>query len=296
MSRERDIQQTYPEWLADTKRVVSQPDLSEEEKKRPFAKYFYEEIPEPDPDHYAMMDEECDASKAITPLQMNELLKPGYLDIETGWCHLPDGTGMIANEIVYPEATGEMIDWWFAWHPLEDLRYRIWYPPQHGGIMVSPDRRARLLDDSIPMRERNWGVIHHVTENTNCGMEHVTIHFMSPQEFGFDMNEYHEPNVCAFAGGQGWSVAAVNEDGKVVTAPAIMCHIFRMTDEGLEHRTRFWLGWRFSHGKPEVSIPEGVQIPSAAIQGLARHNVCEFTRFRDFLPRIYKEFGHTMEV
>jgi hypothetical protein len=27
--------------------------------------------------------------------------------------------------------TAEVIDWWFAWHPLDSLRYRIWYPPQH---------------------------------------------------------------------------------------------------------------------------------------------------------------------
>jgi hypothetical protein len=30
------------------------------------------------------------------------------------------------------------------------------------------------------------------------------------------------------------------------------------------------------------------------VQGLARHNVCEFTRWGQFLPRIYKEFGQGM--
>lgn len=296
LTPERKAQQTYTEWLKDTPRIAAQKDLTEEEKKRPFAKYYYEDIPEPDPKHYAMMDKACDAHKAITPLQRNDLLKPGDLDVEIGWCNLPDGTGFIANKIVYPDATAEMIDWWFAWHPLEDLRYRIWYPPQHGGIMLSPECRERILDESIPMKERNWGVTHHVTENTNCGMEHVTIHFLSPQEFGFDMDLYKEPNVATFAGGQGWSVS-VNKTDETVTAPAMMCHIFRNTPEGLEHRTRFWLGWRLSNGKPEKTLPPGVKIPESAIQGLARHNVCEFTRFKYFLPRIYAEFGNKpMEV
>lgn len=295
---ERKAQQTYTEWLLDTPRVIAQQELSPEEKKRPFAKYYYEDIPQPDPEHLAKMDHACDTpDKAITPLQMNDLLKPGYLDIEIGWCNLPDGTGFIANRSLYPEITAEMIDWWFAWHPLEDLRYRIWYPPQHGGIMVSPENRSRLLDESIPLKERNWGVTHHVTEDTNCGMEHIDIHFYSPQDFGFDMAEYKEPNVAAFAGGQGWAVAAENPSGESITAPAMMCHIFRNTPEGLEHRTRFWLGWRLSGGRPEKTLPPGVKVPEFSIQGLAQHNVYEFTRFKTFLPRIYKEFGHLgMEV
>jgi hypothetical protein len=56
------------------------------------------------------------------------------------------------------------------------------------------------------------------------------------------------------------------------------------------------MGYRFSCGKPELTLPPGVSVPQEAIQGLARHNVKEFTRFRDFLPRIYAEFDGRMEV
>jgi len=34
----------------------------------------------------------------------------------------------------------------------------------------------------------------------------------------------------------------------------------------------------------------GVSVPAEAVQGLARHNVKEFTRFGDFLPRIYQSW------
>ncbi len=62
---------------------------------------------------------------------------------------------------------------------------------------------------------------------------------------------------------------------------------------GLRHRTRFWMGYRFTEdGKPEICLPPRVSVPAESVQGLARHNVKEFTRYRDFLPRIYKEFGH----
>jgi hypothetical protein len=292
---EYSAQKNYTEWYASTKTKATLPELTPEEQARPFAKYFHDEIESPDPAHYAMMETPCDPAKAVTPEQINDLLNPGDLDVEIGWCNLPNGAGFIANKMVYPDITAEMIDWWFAWHPLEDLRYRIWYPPQHGGIMVSPEGRKRLLDSSIPMAERNWGLVHHVTENCDGGMENIDINFLSPKEFGFDMNRWKQQFVSTFAGGFGWAVTVDKTDASI-TAPALMCHIFRDSPAGLEHRTRFWLGYRLSGGKPELSLPPGIAVPPPAIQGLARHNVKEFTRFKTFLPRIYKEFGGRMEV
>ncbi|MDM3357004.1 hypothetical protein [Citrobacter sp. Cb004] len=293
--RELQVQQNYTDHLKQTHLKAKLPPLSDEEKARPFAKYYYEDIPAPDPVHYSCMDKPCDPALALPPEKMNDLLNPGYLDIEIGWCNLPNGAGVIANKIVYPDITAEMIDWWFSWHPLEDLRYRIWYPPQHGGLMVSPENRKRLLDESIPLSERNWGVIHHVTEDTNTGMSNIDIHFMSPTEFGFDMTRWKKPFVATVACGQGWVIPVEKTDDSI-TAPAMMCHIFRETPEGLEHRTRFWLGYRLVNGRPELTLPPGARIPESEIQGLARHNVCEFTRFKSFLPRIYNEFDGQMIV
>jgi hypothetical protein len=56
------------------------------------------------------------------------------------------------------------------------------------------------------------------------------------------------------------------------------------------------MGYRMSQGKPESTLPPGVSVPVEAIQGLARHNVKEFTRFGTFLPRIHAEFGGRFEV
>lgn len=291
--RELAVQQTYTEYLAHTKVKASLLELTEEERARPFAKYLFDEIPQPDPKAMAVMDQPCDPDKALLPEDMNRLLDPGYLEVEAGWCILRNGAGFIANKSVYPDVTADMIDWWFAWHPLEDLRYRIWYPPQHAGIMVSPENRKRLLDESIPMSQRNWGVTHHVTENCNCGMDNVDIHFKSPEDFGFDMARWKRPAVATVACGQGWAVS-VNKTDDSVTAPAMMCHIFRETPQGLEHRTRFWMGYGLVGKRPELTLPPGVRVPAESVQGLARHNVSEFTRYAQFLPRIYKELGGKM--
>jgi len=290
---ELSVQLNYKQWYASTKVKAERPPLTEQEKARPFAKYYRDPVPA-DPEKLAIMDRPCDPAKAIYPEQMNDLLNPGYLDVEVGWCNLPNGAGFIANCYQYEGVTADMIDWWFAWHTLEDLRYRIWYPPQHAGLMISPDTRKRMLDPNIPMREKNWGAIHHVTENCDCGMENIDINFMSPKDFGFDMTRFKEPFASTFAGGFGWA-CSVDKNDQSITAPALMCHIFRTIPGGLEHRTRFWLGYRMSGGKPELSLPPGVSVPASSVQGLARHNVKEFKNFSVLLPEIYKELGGRME-
>lgn len=263
--------------------------LSPEEQSKAYAKYYGDPVP-PDPAHLEMMDTPCDPSKAIYPEQMNDLLNLGELNMEIGWCSLPNGAGFIANRILYRRVTAEMIDWWFAWHPLEDLRYRIWYPPQHAGIALSAASRERMLDPSIPMPEKNWGVTHHIMEDCDCGMENIDITFLSPRDFGFDMKRWTEPYVSTFVGGFGWSSPATKTD-RTIKAPSLMCHIFRSIPGGLEHRTRFWMGYRLCQGKPELALPPGVSVPAIAVQGLARHNVREFSNLAALLPEIYAEFG-----
>ena len=219
-------QKTYDQNLADSRIKAMLPPLTPEEELRPFAKYYHEPIKQPDPAHLAAMDTPMDPAKAFGPEEINRLLDVAALEqgVEVGWCNLPNGAGYIANTIVYPGATADMIDWWFAWHPLEDLRYRIWYPPQHAGIMLSPIDRARILDPAVPNREKNWGVVHNVTENCDCGFENIDIAFRSPADMGFDMELFPKvarPSQVERAGPSQWRSAMHS-----ITAPALMCHMF----------------------------------------------------------------------
>jgi phloretin hydrolase len=266
--------------------------LDPEDKSKEYAKYYRDPVM-PDLEHLAIMDTPCDPLKAMYPEQMNDLLNPGSLEVEIGWCNLPNGAGFIANRNILKNVTAEMIEWWFAWHPLESLRYRIWYPPQHAGIALSPEAREKILNPSIPVREKNWNVTHHVAEDCDCGMETIDITFLSPKDFGFAMTRWKEPYVSTFVGGFGWSSPAGKAD-HTIKAPSLMCHIFRQIAGGLEQRTRFWMGYRLFQGKPELVLPPGASVPAIAVQGLARHNVREFSNLGALLPEIYAEFGGTM--
>src|SRR5262245_47011757 len=56
------------------------------------------------------------ASRGIGVRAADTLLDAGYLELENGYARLDDGTLYVAVLTPMPDVTGEMIDWWFAWH------------------------------------------------------------------------------------------------------------------------------------------------------------------------------------
>lgn len=263
-------------------------ELTPEERSQPYAKYFTRPPAEPTPEHLAAMDTPIDPAKALLPKDRNRLLNPGYEEVEIGWCVLPNGAGYVSNLTRMPGVTLEMFAWWFAWHAIEDLRYKIWWPEGHFAIGIpDPAERTRAQNPTLSLAQRTQGITHHVVEDTGCGPEDILISFMSPAEFGFDTD--------LFAAQRFIAIAANGKSRPVDTfflrpwAPAMMCHLAREIDGGIELRTRFWLGYRLVDGKPKCKLPPFVKLPAAVAQGLAIHNVREFTNLASFLPNIHAE-------
>jgi hypothetical protein len=231
-------------------------------------------------------------AKALLPEHINDLLDPGYHEVETGYCILENGAGYVAVNNVFPGCTVEMMQWWFAWHAAgPGLRYAIWYPPGHVTIAVSDQGYAKLHDPTLPLGQKSQNIDHYVVEDVGGGVEDIIISFLDPQQMGFDMSRFHEPNVAAVFGGYGVSEMRERPGMK---SPAIMCHFVRQIDGGLEFRTRFWMGYRINKGKAMCTLPPWVRIPVEAPMGLAYHNVLEYSNLASFLPEIYAEFGPGM--
>ena len=89
-------------------------DLTAEEKARSYSKYFYRKVVPPLPEKLAAMDRPMDSTQALPIERINDLLNPGYHEIESGWCILPNGAGYIANHTLMPGVTVEMVNWWMA--------------------------------------------------------------------------------------------------------------------------------------------------------------------------------------
>lgn len=244
-------------------RVVQAQVLLEKDQDKPYAKYFDIPMAGADQRHVDIVAAgPIDPALALRPEQINDLLNPGYLPSEVGYCYLPDGTGYISSIVQMPNVTGAMIDWWFAWHPLESLRYKIWNPKVHYDISVSDADRARLTDQSIPLRERIWGVVQHITEDIGLGPMTGDLQFASPAELGFDLDrfaQHAETAVGMAVGGRAVHIARKSQSGP-----------------GIELRTRFW----FPAGTPE-----------ALLVHLNYHALEEYTHMSNILPDLYKEFG-----
>jgi len=204
---------------------------------------------------------------------INNLLNPGYLPAEIGYCIMPDGTGFVANITRMEYVTPEMVDWWFAWHGLHPLRYKIWNRECHFDIETT--KREQLLDPSLSLKEKLWGVEHNVTEDLGFGPEIVHIIFMSPGQLGFDINRFKEPYVSSVVGGN------MNF--------GVMCHFIRKIEDGIEIRSRLWIGYQITNKKPVKILQGGVQVLNETAKRLALHTIKKYGNLAKLLPLIYYE-------
>ena len=262
--------------------------LSPEERLKPYAKYFYVPPASPAADKLALMESPLDPVQALPIEKMNDLLNPGYMQAETGWCILPNGAAYVANATAMPGVTVEMVNWWFAWHAIESLRYKIWFPRDHYGISISDEDRAKVLDPRLPLVEKFQGLTHHVVEDIGGGADDITIHFLTPEDAGFDMSRFKPPYIATLIAANGL-IRPRNAPAEIPPALAFMCHTVREIPGGVELRTRFWMGYQMIERKPRLMLPPGIRIPEFVPKGLAIHNAHEYTNLAALLPKIYEE-------
>ena len=211
--------------------------------------------------------------------QHHKIADTGYLPDEVGYATLSDGTAYMANHIVMPDVTIDMIIWWFVWHGLDPERYCLWNKEEHFDLVIDHSARERLTDMDVPLAERIYNVQHIVNENVGLGPQNIRIHFEDPLNTGFSEEQVaNRQNYIAIANGDG----------------AVMQHFFRTLETGgIELRTRFWLGWQIDTStQTPYKLKNIANIPKAVPRMLGQHNIREMTHLASILPELYCEFGH----
>ncbi|MCC8122242.1 MAG: phloretin hydrolase [Oscillospiraceae bacterium] len=256
-----------------------------EDRKKSYFKYYLQEVSPGDPEKCALITPEpYDNATALRIENRNDLFLPGALPCEFGWWQLEDGTALIANRTLMPGVTGEMFDWWFAWHPIYRLRYAIWDNEDHYDVYV--DDPAHTRDMSLSMRERHWDSIHNIWEDIGTGqVDLLRIHFRNPADMGYDASKLDTDACNALVAAN----VIVVGSGDMPDVPVVMTHFLRPVEGGSELRSRFWFGWQIIDGKPVKSIPDGVKVPSMGPVCLLNHNVKEFSNLARILPLVYAE-------
>ena len=226
-----------------------------------------------------------DPAGTLTLDDLDRLLDPAPLAVESGWCTLADGVGYVAVRAAMPKVSAEMIDWWFDWHPREPVRYRIWHPRAHRDNALEPPQRAGV--------KAHWGAVHHPVEDIGTGVVHARIAFCRPSEVGFSSDGLDAPAVgtivCGHAG----------DDARHMRH-TVMAHVFLKQGDGLMLRSRFWIGAAIRPygplGAPGARLLNNrfvrrAMIPAGVSRGLANHCAEEYTNLAALLPELYERFG-----
>lgn len=235
-----------------------------------------------------------DPSGALRPApeDLNSLLDPGYHAVENGFCELADGTGYVASLVPFPGCTGEMYQWWFWWHAIEPARYTLWYPYNH--VSATPVDRSVLTRSGLTHEQRYIGSTHRVDEYIGPDLVKIAIAFVDPAELGFDTGRF------ADAGIVGHACARVSLRRPQLEF-ATMVHLARRTNDGIEQRSRYWIG----HDVTLRAFGRSVPVDGAAANlGIKRrlagervayeqllHDQIEFTHLSAFLADIHAECG-----
>lgn len=260
--------------------------LTESEQEHPLAKYWYQRN-KPD----SMVVEDL-RSGPISPSEMLtwdnrlELSNPGYQKVENGWCLLEDGSGYVAVKTFFPNATAEMLDWWFVWAQKEEfIRYKIWYPGAHYSMAQTDTPDA----PKYPNGKESWGKSRFPVEDVGLGVSQIRLDFVPPSDFGFVKEPDSTSIVCV-------KVGLANGLFKHTD----MIHYVRPVKGGVEMRSRFWMARdleAMSGGLGLVAFladnkfVKNKALPADAPKELAFHCATEYSQLAGFLPEFYRLYG-----
>jgi hypothetical protein len=253
--------------------------LTPAQQKLPYAKYM--DFPYPEPAIPAAVVKKIAVpmapEKALRLDCVNDLLDPKYDADDMGYCVMEDGSGYIGETIHFAGSGREMFEWWFAWHGLEEVRYRIWDPEAHIASTVSAGHIEKRLDASLPWKERIIGTAHFTTHIARDGAyDPAVMCFVSPEAFGLDM---------ALAKGESLSIVAALHGKADSPLPSLSSiRVLRDTADGLVMRIYFWQGM-VPIGGHCVCLGGEVAIEESAY--LANHCAREYNRLASILPQIY---------
>ena len=206
----------------------------------------------------------------------NQMLKPGYLPLESGIVWHEDGGVTIAAYTRMPRCRAKMVHWWFGWLGGTD-QYKLWHPVDH------------LFSDWEDRVDGNYYDAKHLVHETLGGdgeVHKLRIHFRDPHEV-FDPAGYDKVDGIAVCGRPGSLEKPVNLGH--------MVHFARNTDYGCELRTRFWLG-EVHHQDLDTELPDDAV---AAVRSnvltddlatrMHRHATEEMGYLADLLPVLYRQ-------
>jgi hypothetical protein len=190
----------------------------------------------------------------------NELLKPGYLPLESGYARLANGGVVVAAMHRVYGCNGAMLQWWFQ-HKKTLEEFVRWHPTEH----VSAEYRDGML---FP------------THNHGGQILKGRVQARPPSDL-FD---------AGALAASGASVVSYARFGPADSAAWVggTAHVGRDTEYGCEVRSRTWLG---DFDPPDTAPPRQmmeVMFSEANALWQMKHSIEEFYHLSQFLPDLFE--------
>ncbi len=218
-------------------------------------------------------------SATITPTAFenkNDILSNSKLQTEVGYRKMNDGTYLVSMVCPMPKITPEMIEWWFWWHPQENIRYKVWFPGEHKGIAYARKDKPFFEQAKLPTFVPNT---QHPIERIGKATMPLRIDFVTPEQFGFSRQVMQENDIPIIVCGH---VGAFNN----LVKHTEMAHIFKQTEDGLFMISRFWLGKTMNN-----PLLKKIIITEETARSMAEHCCIEYRNLFEILPILYGEYG-----
>lgn len=210
--------------------------------------------------------------------QVDELLHPTPLALETGYERLPNGVLHVACRTDMHHCTGAMFEWWFRSRP-DNREYRWWHPVDH----VSSDWAEGTADTHV-------GSIHLAKEYfTGLPAAELAIQFRDATEF-FTPKTYRHARAsgqisAAICGRVGMSFTPERLPTGEVLGGRLL-HMGRDTEWGMALRSHFFMGQDLVEAGMSPAHIEA-ELPDAFGRALLMHCYNEFTFLSRFLRGVY---------
>ncbi|MCD8324348.1 MAG: hypothetical protein LUC32_05295, partial [Clostridiales bacterium] len=235
------------------------------------AAFYYMGARQPDPEtlNAIQFGKPLAEADCVHPDQLELMMQPGYLPHESGYCVFENGIGYGAAYTRMPGVTPEANQWWGPWHEQDDLRYKCWCPGAHE--KVGP---------------------HWAQENVGMGLEDLyMVERISCSQAGIPDEAVAACKNLIIMRISNWLAKPVNGTANDRPIPLVVTHNIRKIDDGIEYRTRFFIGMHYVGGKPKILLPPGTKCPEERAYGMAYHGAYEMATLREILQPLYETYG-----
>lgn len=231
--------------------------LTAEEEASKFAKYYYLGPAEPSRENLLAVERgtAIDPKFAIMPEDYARVVNaPGNMEVETGWCVLPNGVGYVAARTFQPGMTDEKMQFFLDnYKPEGDLFYKTWFPGSH----------VRHYSD-MAVEDVGWGMEDFRFEQP-----------LGPKELGIQGDVWDNDPACFALNGSNIRSYPLHQPEGEPLYVTELCY-YRTVPGGREMRVRFWIGLHYVDGKSVLHLPGGKPVDSMYPRALCSHCIWEF--------------------